>query len=74
MKEESYTIIIAKRVREKAEAFFETHEELLPRFRQMMHRKSARHPTKAQAARTRSRTNCATSTVGAACGGDARQV
>lgn len=36
MKRQPYTIIVAERVREKAEAFFETHEELIPRFQQLM--------------------------------------
>lgn len=36
MKEAPYTIIVAKRVRKCAEAFFETHEELIPRFQQLM--------------------------------------
>ena len=36
MKRRPYTIIVAKRVREKTEAFFETHEELIPCFLQLM--------------------------------------
>lgn len=36
MKEVPYTIIVAKRVQEKAEAFFKTHEELIPRFLQLI--------------------------------------
>lgn len=36
MKEAPYTIIVAKRVRKRTEAFFETHGELIPRFKQLM--------------------------------------